>query len=241
MTILKSFGLLAVIWVAFLPVTPIYGDIYQLPIVGKYEIHRFGPRSSKDPGRLVLGERWGLTGFQSIVDPVVRYAVWKTFIVGTTIDGCFILDVSDGSPANPEPHLYAAKAEWEKAIKEIGAPIDIELLEPDAVAASMPYRKVHPEEYLMMKGLLDLSDIQWSNVFLLGALIISFGLGMTRARSAPLFLLTAFLGLAASLFGQTFLLGGGPSAFVGMFFMPMLCCLAAAIGRMFERKHKVAT
>ncbi|MFP4105203.1 MAG: hypothetical protein ACLFVU_03840 [Phycisphaerae bacterium] len=160
------------------------------------------------------------------IDLIINLSSYAThderYIVGKTLRGWFIFDTHQplepvssrpttaGAPTTqPEPTTrsyvfqklkaityYPRESLWRDALADEGIPRDIELLEPDAVAATRPNRQIRPWEYRRMGGMFGLPDERLAVYFVLLALGVGFVVGLFLNFQQSPWVLGLMLGLA---------------------------------------------
>ena len=209
-------------------------DEYLLPLFGNYAIRRADLNlPSQDAGvhQLVEVDRH-LTSEMIQVTNLKQFAVSGRIILGTTQKGFFIFDTS---APNVEAKEFANADDWHAALQSAGVPTNIQLQDPDAVAATMSDQQIHPLDYRVMKGRLGLSDDEWSATIQLLGLVLIFLRGiLVSSRSSPL-LMSVLLAVVVNFVAQILIVGGGPGAFAGFFILPVLYWIVCEGGRLLRK------
>lgn len=208
----------------------LFQEGYRLPLAGNYAILRKGESFVRAFGyqRYDLVEIIGEASSSGVLPGIQEVAVAGTFIVGKTDKTYFLLNAQ---APYPKPRIFNSPEEWQTALAATGIPADIQLRDPDAMAAGLPNRILRPWDYSMMRGLLGYSDDVWSFIVQVGGLAIAFLLGLLRRSLRLPFRAAAVLGVLVNILAQIFIGGGGPGAFGGFFVLPIAYYLAMLIGK----------
>lgn len=206
-------------------------DGYRLPLVGHYAILREAESFVRTYSRhrYELVESTGESSSSGILPGIQEVAVAGTFIIGKTDKAYFLLNAQ---VPYSKPQIFSSPEEWQAALAAVGIPADIQLRNPDTMAARLPDRILRPWKYRMMKGLLGYPDDIWSFIVQLVGFAIAFLVGLLRRSLRSPFRAAIVLGILVNILAQILIAGGGPGAFVGFFLFPVLCYLAILIGKM---------
>ncbi len=102
---------------------------------------------------------------------------------------------------------------------------------PDALAVGVSEQVLRPWKYRVGGGRFGISDDVLSLVVQLLGFALAFVLGLMWPRGKSPMAAAVVLGLIVNVVAQILIAGGGPGAFVGFFVLPLLCMLAAALGK----------
>lgn len=208
---------------------------YRCPLLSPYAVCRadlsFPPDSSGLYQLVKMEDSGSAISSQFLVKILKKVAVRGQMIVGTTEKGYFIFDTSQ---QNAEPQTFTDVEHWQTALKASGIPANIQLNDPDVLAATMPDYQLHPLHYLRMKRLFGLSDDDWGNIVLLTSLAVIFVRGLLMRPNASLFplaVLLAWLATAALIASGVIDVGG----FLGFIIYPGLYWLVGKFGQFFKK------
>jgi hypothetical protein len=210
-------------------------DAYRLPLVEPYAIYRSDTEMgvSQDRGLYQLVEVLrsspdvGLST-QMLVPRVELIAAHDRVIFGKSADGFFILDARQ---TDQQPQTFRTRGEWQARLRDLGVENSDAVKVPDALAAGVPAQVLRPWNYRVMGNRFGILDDVWSLIVQLLGFLVAFVLGVVwRPGKSPM-LAAAALGLMVNIVAQILIAGGGPGAFVGFVAFPLLCMLAAAIGK----------
>lgn len=211
------------------PICVLADDVsdYQLPLLGRYAIHYDSMwKTAQQAGPYRLINDLDLSG-RTIVPDVKKIAVCGQVIAGEESTGYFLLNPD----ASNKPEYFQTMQQLQSALAALGITENIQLTEPDILAAKVPNQILRPWEYRMMRNLLGLSDGIWSVIVQLTGLCIAFLVGITSRnrgiRSGPLI----GLGIVVNIVAMIVIGRGGGGALVGFLFFPLIYCIAAAIGK----------
>lgn len=205
---------------------------YRCPLTGPYFVRRGEAPVSKytyDWGYQLI-KPFGEGGFEYTLVKVKKVAVSGGAIVGTTETGFFILDTTT---PYPESQIFSEVQGWQNAMKAAGIRPDIQLNEPDILAAKVPDRLLRPLDYRAMKGLLGLSDGAWSAILLLITAAIIFLRGAVGGPGTTLLPLAILLGAILTV-GLIALGIIDLAAFMGFFIYPVWYWIIGKLGRFFR-------
>jgi hypothetical protein len=231
--------ILLLVLVVVLPTTAIAADLstgaYRLPLVEPYAIYRpdetLGASEDRGTYQLVRYEprtQGGGYSLSTLVRRVELVAVHERVMFGKSKDGFFILDARE---PDPEPTTFSAREPWQVALRERGVADPDVLKTPDALASGLPDEVLRPWDYRVMGGRFGISDDVWSLIVQLLGFVIAFVVGLACApRKSPM-VAAVVLGLIVNVVAQILIAGGGPGAFVGFVALPLICMLAAALGK----------
>jgi hypothetical protein len=207
---------------------------YQLPLVGRYGVCRGDARStpSGDSGMYQLAEDsspadrayWS---WSTVIPKLEQVAVSGPVIVGKAGHGYFVFDTRQ---PDPTPRFFDSPESWRPTLRAMGLPGDLQLANPDALAATRPGMVLRPWNYRIVHGLLGYSDEEWSAIVQLVGLAIAFLIGLGWPRGSPA-AAAAVLGVVVNIVAHLFIAGGGPGVVLGLLFLPFLYCAAAILGR----------
>ena len=99
----------------------------------------------------------------------------------------------------------------------------------------MPDHVLRPWEFRIMRNLFGLSDDDWAGAVILAGLILSFIIGLLILRPQVRTPLVVILAIFVNIVAQIFIAGGGPSAFVGFFILPLVFVLVSKFGSMVRK------
>ena len=205
---------------------------FRYPLLGPYAVRREDPRTSDGAeGVYQLVKPFGSGDeFEYAVVKVTKLAVGGQFIVGSADGGFFILDTA---ASDPQPRTFASEQSWRDAMRSAGIPPDIQLADPDVLAAKAPDYVLRPTHYRAMGRLLGLSDGDWCGILLLITASIMFLHGAIGAPRTLLYPLAIILGAIATIGGIK--LGVlDAAAFLGFFSYPIAYLIVAMFGRLFR-------
>jgi hypothetical protein len=163
-----------------------------------------------------------------VVPAVEEVAVVGRVISGRAKGGYFVLE-ADRAGAKPE--LLGTREAWERALGGGGVSGAVRLEPPDALAGRVPGRVLRPWRYRVMGGKLGLPDDTWSLAVQVAGLVTAFFMGLVGGRRRWSVSAAVVLGLGVNVVAQIIIAGGGPGAFVGFVFLPVLFVVAARLGR----------
>ena len=197
---------------------------YVVPLIGNFSIGRTDLETLHNDHNLytLLGP------LNHQIESVRKVAVSGSFIVGETTDGYFLFNSTD---ENPIPQTFSTLKALQSALIANGLTKDISLNDPDVLAAALSNRTIRPWEYRMMNGRFGLSDDDWGGAIVLLGWPFAFGVGWRVKRRGLLLAIAIVIGSATNFVGRIILAGGGPAAGVGLVFEPLVCFVAAILGR----------
>jgi hypothetical protein len=210
-------------------------EAYRLPLIEPYAIYRsdknLGVSTKRGPYQLVevmpSGPGVGLS--TRILVPKVKLVADRDGVIfGKAADGFFILDTHQ---SDPQPQVVSARGEWEAALRRLGISDPNVVEVPDEIAVGIPERVLRPWKYRALGGGLGISDDAFSLIVELLGLVLAFILGVLWPRGKSPMAAAAVLGLVVNVVAQILIAGGGPGAFVGFVAVPLLCMLAAVLGK----------
>jgi hypothetical protein len=210
-------------------------DAYRLPLVDPFAIYRsdkaLGVSAERGLYQLVevmpSSPGVGLSTHQ-IVPKVESVAVQDRVIFGKTADGFFIFD---SRQSDAQPQVLKRRGEWEAALSKLGVTNPDVLKAPDDLAAAVSDQVLRPWKYRVAGARLGISDGVLSLVVQLMGFAIAFVVGLVWPREKSPMPAAIVLGLSVNGVAQILIAGGGPGAFVGFVALPLLCMLAAAVGK----------
>lgn len=210
-------------------------DAYRLPLVDPYAIYRsdeaIGVSAECGSHQLVevMSSSPGVgLSTQTLVTKVELVAVQDRVIFGKSADGFFLFDTRQ---PHQQPQVVSTRGEWETALRGLGI-TDLEVVKaPDTLAVEVPEQVLRPWKYRVTGSQLGVSDDVLSLVVQLLGFALAFAVGLVSPRGKSPMAAAVVLGLIANVVAQILIAGGGPGAFVGFITLPLLCMLAAALGK----------
>jgi hypothetical protein len=210
-------------------------DAYRLPLVDPFAIYRSDKALgiSADRGLYQLVEVMpsspgvGLSTHQ-IVPKVESVSVQDRVIFGKAADGYFVLDTQ---PSDPQPQMLKTREEWEAALRKAGISDSNTVKAPDALAARVSDQVLRPWNYRVGGSRFGITDDVLSLVVQLLGFALAFVVGLACPRGKSPMAAAIVLGVVVNVGAQILIAGGGPGAFVGFVALPLLCMLAAALGK----------
>jgi hypothetical protein len=206
---------------------------YVAPLVGPFALSRSYRRPDADGSHISVVRKLApdSNGHEIIVEHIEEVAVYGANIVGRCRAGYFVLNTLSDPEGRPTPAYFATAAEWRNTLAVANVPQDVKLQSPDAIAAGLPDRTIHPWDYRTMGGMLGWSDGWWSFVAQLFGYFLVFLIGLCRKGGSlvmPSIVVGWFFvdGIAYTLIG-----GGGPGMLFGLFLFPIVCGVAGLLGR----------
>ncbi len=208
------------------------------------------PEDAENRARVILVRRFDLTSYVPVdggaLGPTIEeYAVWKGIILGKLSEGFFIVE-TDAHEREAEPMFktYSSVTSWKEALKELGVPEGILLRDPDEAATTRPQHELSPENYVIMKGLLGLSDAMWATLVLALGAILSVLVGVLFSDVLFLVLIPLVLGIVANIAANIVIVCEGGPALAGMVGYPLIYVaisrLALLAKRIIRRKGRRA-
>jgi hypothetical protein len=209
-------------------------DAYRLPLVDPYAIYCSDRQLSvsADQGlyRLVevMPSRPGAgLSTHTLVPKVESVAVHDRIIFGKTTDGFFIFDARR---SDPQPQVIPARPDWEIALRSLGISDPNVAKPPDELAAAVSEQILRPWKYQSL-GRFGIADDVLSLATQLFGLALAFVLGLAWPRHKSTLPAALAFGLIVNVVAQILIAGGGPGACVGFVALPLLCMVAAALGK----------
>jgi hypothetical protein len=228
-----------ILWTLTVPAIAVAGDLgtdaYRLPLVDPFAIYRSDKALgvSADRGLYQLVEvvpsspGVGLSTHQ-IVPKVESIAVQDRVIFGKAADGFFIFDARQ---SDAQPQVLKTHGEWEAALSKFGVTNPNVVKAPDDLAAAVSDQILRPWKYRVAGARLGISDDVLSLVVQLLGFAIAFVVGLVWPRNKSPMAAAVVLGLLVNVVVQILNAGGGPGALAGFVALPLLCMLAAALGK----------
>jgi hypothetical protein len=222
-----------------LPLTAVAGDLgtdaYRLPLIDPYAIYStdkaMGVSSDRDLYQLVevmpSSPGVGLST-QTLVPKVESVAVHDLIIFGKASDGFYILDTGQ---SHPQPQLVSTREEWEAALRNFGISDPNVVKAPDALAVGVSEQVLRPWKYRVGGGRFGISDDTLSLIIQLLGFALAFVVGLASPGNKSPMAVAILLGLVVNVVAQIVIAGGGPGALVGFVALPLLCMLAAVLGK----------
>jgi hypothetical protein len=209
-------------------------DSYRIPLVDPYIIYsrdRTFPPSPED-GAFQLGQANPISrstglSFSRLVPRVEQVAVQGNLIFGISADGYFILEASR---PGEQAQTFASREAWETALGGFGI-ANPALQTPDALASALPDPVLRPRKYRYLGGRFGISDDMLALIIQLLGFAIAFVVGLAGTSRSALTPAAIVIGLAANVVGGIIIAGGGPGAFVGFVAIPLICIVAAFLGK----------
>lgn len=219
-------------------VTAVAGDLgteaYRLPLVDPFAVFRSDEqwRGSADTGPYQLVEVMPSEGAGlqtvTIVPKVELVAVQDQVIFGKGADSFFVMDTRQ---SHAQPQVMKTRDEWEEALRHCGILNADVVKTPDELAAGLSEHVLRPWKYRVAGGRLGISDDVLSLLVQLLGFLIAFVVGLVWPRNRSPMPTAVVLGLIVNVVAMILIAGGGPGAFVGFVALPLVCMLAAALGK----------
>ena len=193
-------------------------ESYIVPLAGDIGVRRENLTESEHypAGSYQLVEVTDPRGhsFSEQFKEVRRVAVVKSFVVGETVGGFFIVD--SAAREYVEPKLIESRDAWQQALVSAGLPRDIALIEPDTLAAHLPNSILRSSRMRVMRGALSLTDQEWEGVLIIGSwlFMLLFGTFAAKRFIVPM---AVVAGLFSIGFARLFLGDAGPDLIAGIF------------------------
>lgn len=208
-------------------------DGYQLPLVDSFAINRFESGSSvaTENGlfqlvRMTSSGRSRST--ETLVPKVESVAVQDLVIVGKAAGGYFILDTRSKAA---QPEVLTSREGWEAELQRLGVGDAIQLKNPDDLALAVPDTVLRPWHYRILGPRLGVSDDILSLAVQLLGFAIAFVVGLAQSPGKAAMPFAIVLGVIVNVVAMILIADGGPGAFVGFFVFPLICALAAGLGK----------